>query len=58
MSSVCNVCKKHKMCAAQCSHWSICPHCGWYVAVMPIIIQTMDIKSHALLETTSDAMCD
>lgn len=61
---ICLQCLQIRIPAAQCSHWSICPHSGWYacltdaypMAAMAIMIQTMEIKHCALLETTLDAV--
>lgn len=63
---ICLQCLQIRIPAAQCSHWSICPHSGWYtclavaysVAAVAIMIQTMEIKHCALLEATLDAMRD
>lgn len=63
---ICLQCLQIRIPAAQCSHWSICPHSGWYTclpvayptAAMAIMIQTMEIKHCELLEATLDAMCD
>lgn len=63
---ICLQCLQIRIPAAQCSHWSIFSHRGWYtclavaypLAAMLILIETMEIKHCALLETTLDAMRD